>query len=784
MTKVTIVVPTQNSQQWIIETLESVRAQTYPRENIETIVVDDGSNDASAALARWFLERHGMKGAVLVADQTKGIGAALNVGWRAATGDWVQFIKGQDLLAPNKIELQVGLIPQLPEDVRVICSSWQRRRLCAHQWQVVGPVSRPDLTDPIVLKLVASRVGPLGAALFRRKSIQTVAGFSEETTYAVDEHFLLKMAGMGESARPSNLCADLFAEAPSSSPLFFEREDRAAHSRHWKVGFARQHLENVLIARTMLRENQRGLLTPVNIQQIAFLCNESLRDLLELDRAAFEQCSQWLRDIDPSYLPTQPTKPRSTDMVVSVRRWVASGAATLASARSSWVVSLRHGLDRASHMLSDLIQTVTGAGARLDATFGLTAPKHRLLAKGALVVIAATVLLGGIFTLYPYRNSAVVQLHSAQRVPGGVPTINVATTIYAEPMSSWPLPVEIGPSQWVSPDGALHVSGLPPTITLSEGRRVSADVWAVPLLGLSNLELLVAKSGSGKSNLALSLVAADGGILAEARTAISIQETGPRAQIPGTLPEPTAPTAKQEPPRQRADPSAIELPAPLPTTKPSSEQDAVQRGPKVASEPVGSTATPAPVESPPLMAPAKLDAVAAVAALAEGIKPSPARMDELDHKQVATPKAPAVEVQHETKIASTTLPDASRSTATSVPAEPPMAIAKFDQSLEPARLILTQEARLGLEKMIARGERNLADGNVAAARQFFLRAAEAGIARGALLLASTYDPHEFVQLRIQGVQPNPAVARKWYTRARELGAALADERLFRLGAAN
>jgi TPR repeat protein len=85
--------------------------------------------------------------------------------------------------------------------------------------------------------------------------------------------------------------------------------------------------------------------------------------------------------------------------------------------------------------------------------------------------------------------------------------------------------------------------------------------------------------------------------------------------------------------------------------------------------------------------------------------------------------------------------------------------------------------------MIARGEAALADGNVAGARQFFLRAAEAGIARGALLLASTYDAHEFARLRILGVQPNPAEARKWYQRARELGAPQADALLLRLGAA-
>ena len=82
--------------------------------------------------------------------------------------------------------------------------------------------------------------------------------------------------------------------------------------------------------------------------------------------------------------------------------------------------------------------------------------------------------------------------------------------------------------------------------------------------------------------------------------------------------------------------------------------------------------------------------------------------------------------------------------------------------------------------MVARGERELSQGNVSGARQFLLRAAETGLARAALLLGSTYDQHEFARLRIQGVQSNPGLARKWYLRAQELGEAEAGAALLRL----
>jgi hypothetical protein len=95
--------------------------------------------------------------------------------------------------------------------------------------------------------------------------------------------------------------------------------------------------------------------------------------------------------------------------------------------------------------------------------------------------------------------------------------------------------------------------------------------------------------------------------------------------------------------------------------------------------------------------------------------------------------------------------------------------------------VLTPEDRERAEKLVLRGERELSEGNIASARNFFLRAAEVGFARGALLLATTYDPRELSRMRAQGIQPNPAEARKWYERARELGAPEASERLSRLG---
>jgi TPR repeat protein len=94
---------------------------------------------------------------------------------------------------------------------------------------------------------------------------------------------------------------------------------------------------------------------------------------------------------------------------------------------------------------------------------------------------------------------------------------------------------------------------------------------------------------------------------------------------------------------------------------------------------------------------------------------------------------------------------------------------------------LSAEEKSRAEKLVVQGDRFFAQGNIAVARQFFQRAAEAGLATGALRLAATFDPAELSRLQAQGVVADRAEARKWYERARELGAPEAEERLARLG---
>jgi TPR repeat protein len=82
-----------------------------------------------------------------------------------------------------------------------------------------------------------------------------------------------------------------------------------------------------------------------------------------------------------------------------------------------------------------------------------------------------------------------------------------------------------------------------------------------------------------------------------------------------------------------------------------------------------------------------------------------------------------------------------------------------------------------IAQMVKRGAELMANGDVAAARLMYQRAAETGDPVAAFALAETFDP---LVLAKGGVPPDLAQARAWYEKARELGSATAPERLERL----
>jgi TPR repeat protein len=79
--------------------------------------------------------------------------------------------------------------------------------------------------------------------------------------------------------------------------------------------------------------------------------------------------------------------------------------------------------------------------------------------------------------------------------------------------------------------------------------------------------------------------------------------------------------------------------------------------------------------------------------------------------------------------------------------------------------------------LIQRAHKLAASGDIAAARLVLQRAAEEHSAQAALALGGMYDPNVLKELKIVGVVPDVAQARRWYEKAKEDGSAEARRRL-------
>ncbi len=106
--RVSVVVPAYQAAATIVETLRSALAQEGV--DLELLVVDDGSTDGTAELAR------SLGPAVQVLRQANaGVGAARNRGVAAATGDYVAFLDGDDLWRADKLSRQVAALAARPQ---------------------------------------------------------------------------------------------------------------------------------------------------------------------------------------------------------------------------------------------------------------------------------------------------------------------------------------------------------------------------------------------------------------------------------------------------------------------------------------------------------------------------------------------------------------------------------------------------------------------------------------------------------------------------------------------
>lgn len=102
---VSVIIPVYKTEEYLTQCVDSVLKQTY--QNIEIILVDDGSPDNSHALCDGYARQDNR--VKVIHRENGGLSAARNTGKAAANGQYLTFLDSDDLLAPETIEHMVGL---------------------------------------------------------------------------------------------------------------------------------------------------------------------------------------------------------------------------------------------------------------------------------------------------------------------------------------------------------------------------------------------------------------------------------------------------------------------------------------------------------------------------------------------------------------------------------------------------------------------------------------------------------------------------------------------------
>ena len=104
---VSVVIPVYNHEEYIRESVESALSQDY--DNLEVIVVDDGSTDATPEVLKTFGSR-----IRYIRQKNKGTAAALNTGIRHAQGSLIAWLSSDDVFLPGMIKRQVAELNKEP----------------------------------------------------------------------------------------------------------------------------------------------------------------------------------------------------------------------------------------------------------------------------------------------------------------------------------------------------------------------------------------------------------------------------------------------------------------------------------------------------------------------------------------------------------------------------------------------------------------------------------------------------------------------------------------------
>ena len=184
MPRISLIVPAYNEERLLPRLLDTVDVarRTYRGgpDEVEVVVADNGSTDATASLAR-------AAGAVVNHVEPRIIAAVRNGGAAAATGDVLCFVDADSRIHPRTFDAIDGAL----RDSRVVGGATGVR---LKRWSAGLAV-----TFLVVVPFVAAMRMDTGVVFCRRQDFETIGGYNETRQFAEDLQFLWNLRNLGKS---------------------------------------------------------------------------------------------------------------------------------------------------------------------------------------------------------------------------------------------------------------------------------------------------------------------------------------------------------------------------------------------------------------------------------------------------------------------------------------------------------------------------------------------------------------------------------------------------------
>ncbi len=191
MPTVSVIMPAFNVAPFIAQAIESVLAQTYT--DWELVIVDDGSNDGTRAVAERYRAAHpGV--IVVVAHENRGLAAARNSALRVARGAVFALLDSDDVWEPGFLAAQMRLLEEHPDVAIVTGNATTLGGIL--DGQPARPVDdrRPP---PDLVQILRDETSVFIMSVFRRDVVDRIGGFDERFRTNEDYDFWVRAASAG-----------------------------------------------------------------------------------------------------------------------------------------------------------------------------------------------------------------------------------------------------------------------------------------------------------------------------------------------------------------------------------------------------------------------------------------------------------------------------------------------------------------------------------------------------------------------------------------------------------